>query len=124
MIEIRRCPTCNNNKNERAGHRLIPDEAFEVAEERADTEAGEPITYLRLADGRGWLFDKKPGVGVMCLRQEEAAALAAARPAAVAPVGAPAAAAETAQLHGATDPVAEGDALPPLYVKKKGCTVQ
>lgn len=26
------------------------------------------MVYLQLADGRGWLFDQKPGVGIMCRR--------------------------------------------------------
>lgn len=42
---------------------MQPGEAFEVSEERPGP-AG--VTFLRLADGRGWLFDRKPGVGTMC----------------------------------------------------------
>jgi hypothetical protein len=26
------------------------------------------VTYLKLADGRGWAFDRKPGFGIMCSR--------------------------------------------------------
>lgn len=40
--------------------------AFEAADERPG-ERG--VLYLRLADGRGWLFDRKPGVGVLCVRE-------------------------------------------------------
>merc|ERR1712146_13014 len=27
------------------------------------------VRYLKLADDRGWLFDMKPGVGQMCIRE-------------------------------------------------------
>jgi len=70
MIEVRVFPTCSNGRDDRAGHRVIPDEAFDVEEERLATQDGERILYLKLADGRGWLFDQKPGIGVMCVRQD------------------------------------------------------
>lgn len=39
-------------------------EVFEVSE----TIHGEDgVVYLRLSDGRGWLFDRLPGVGTMCV---------------------------------------------------------
>mmetsp|Transcript_89401 Transcript_89401/g.233153 ORF Transcript_89401/g.233153 Transcript_89401/m.233153 type:complete len:252 (+) Transcript_89401:20-775(+) len=70
MIEVRLFKTCSNGREDRAGHRVIPDEAFDVEEEHLATQDGEKIVYLKLADGRGWLFDHKPGVGVMCVRQD------------------------------------------------------
>lgn len=42
---------------------LQPGEEFEVKAEQAGDDS---VTYLELADGRGWLFDQKPGVGPMC----------------------------------------------------------
>ena len=54
--------------------RLLPDEVFLVAEEQPSLEPdGSTIIYLRLSDGRGWAFDSKPGVGVMCIRVSQAA---------------------------------------------------
>jgi hypothetical protein len=47
---------------------MQPGEMFEVSEEQPGP-AG--ITFLRLADGRGWLFDRKPGIGVMCMRANQ-----------------------------------------------------
>lgn len=52
-------------ESQRLSHRLNPGETFEVCEER---ESGG-VLFLKLADGRGWLFDRKPGVGGMCVRQ-------------------------------------------------------
>jgi len=49
---------------QRLVHRLQPGEVFAVSEERES----DGIVFLRLADGRGWLFDRKPGVGAMCVR--------------------------------------------------------
>eukprot|EP00931_Biecheleriopsis_adriatica_P061903 TRINITY_DN37249_c0_g1_i1.p1 TRINITY_DN37249_c0_g1~~TRINITY_DN37249_c0_g1_i1.p1 ORF type:complete len:457 (-),score=103.72 TRINITY_DN37249_c0_g1_i1:47-1417(-) len=51
----------------RNGHALKPGEFFRVDEELSSSDG---ILFLRLADGRGWLFDKKPGIGVMCARHE------------------------------------------------------
>lgn len=49
---------------------MQPGEVFEVSEERLGP-AG--VTFLRLADGRGWLFDRKPGVGTMCTQEGQGA---------------------------------------------------
>lgn len=49
----------------RSGDLLHPGEVFRVSEEHPDP-AGSGAILLRLADGRGWLFDRKPGVGTMC----------------------------------------------------------
>lgn len=54
---------------EKAGIRLKPGQVFDVSEELRDEQN---VLFLKLADGRGWIFDQKPGVGVMCLRKEEA----------------------------------------------------
>jgi hypothetical protein len=43
-------------------HLLVIGERFEVA---LELQIGD-ITFLKLADGRGWAFDCKPGVGQMC----------------------------------------------------------
>lgn len=43
----------------------------------AQEQMGEDgITYLRLEDGRGWVYDTKPGVGTACVRDEGAADIA------------------------------------------------
>ena len=42
---------------------LIPGEKFVVSEVRRSVDG---ITYLKLADGRGWLFDHIPTTGKMC----------------------------------------------------------
>merc|ERR1719210_1823402 len=52
----------------RTGQMLMPGDVFSVCEER-ESPAG--IIYLRLADGRGWAFNRKPGVGNMCKRQSQ-----------------------------------------------------
>lgn len=48
----------------RLGHRLKPGDVFGVSEERE----ADGVLFLRLSDGRGWLFDRKPGFGTMCVR--------------------------------------------------------
>eukprot|EP00413_Alexandrium_margalefii_P041214 CAMPEP_0204585992 /NCGR_PEP_ID=MMETSP0661-20131031/47235_1 /ASSEMBLY_ACC=CAM_ASM_000606 /TAXON_ID=109239 /ORGANISM="Alexandrium margalefi, Strain AMGDE01CS-322" /LENGTH=378 /DNA_ID=CAMNT_0051595593 /DNA_START=42 /DNA_END=1178 /DNA_ORIENTATION=+ len=42
----------------------------------AEELGNDGITYLRLEDCRGWIFDQKPGVGVACIRDENAGATA------------------------------------------------
>jgi len=66
MIEVRREPEITGEK---AGVRMCPGDAFNVVEER---NGEQNILFLKLADSRGWLFDQKPGVGVMCMRKEDA----------------------------------------------------
>lgn len=44
---------------------LEPGQRFWVVEEVAGQDG---VTFLKLADGRGWAFDSKPGVGSMCTR--------------------------------------------------------
>ena len=51
----------------RTEHYLRPGEAFCVAQELY--RGLEGVVYLKLADGRGWAFDRLPGVGVMCERR-------------------------------------------------------
>lgn len=52
--------------------KLAVHEEFAVADEleRPEGDAGESVTYLKLADPsrNGWVFDKRPGVGLMCHR--------------------------------------------------------
>merc|ERR1719310_2686997 len=48
-----------------SSHKLPPNTIFEVTE----TVAGkDDVLFLKLADGRGWLFDKRPCVGEMCVK--------------------------------------------------------
>jgi len=49
---------------ERGDHSLSPGEQFVVTAEKNR----DGVLYLQLAGGRGWLFDHKPGEGVMCIR--------------------------------------------------------
>lgn len=58
---IRKWPSIDAEK---AGHILSPDELFDVDEE----VHGDGLTFLHLADGRGWVFDVLPGRGTMCVR--------------------------------------------------------
>merc|ERR1712226_1294421 len=51
----------------RTGVNLIVGEQFDVSEERRDFDG---VLRLKLADGRGWAFDRKSGVGEMCVRSE------------------------------------------------------
>jgi hypothetical protein len=62
-IDIRAAPDLDG---ERTGKWVNTGETFEVSRELRDADG---VTFLQLADGRGWLFDSKPGVGVMCVPQ-------------------------------------------------------
>mmetsp|Transcript_13634 Transcript_13634/g.48130 ORF Transcript_13634/g.48130 Transcript_13634/m.48130 type:complete len:501 (-) Transcript_13634:263-1765(-) len=59
---LRKAPRLDGERTDRA---LKPGEVFAVAREQ---EGPEGVTFLRLADGRGWAFDRKPGFGAMCER--------------------------------------------------------
>jgi len=61
-IDVRQRPQIDGP---RVRKRLEAGDVFCVTEERAGPEG---VTYLQLADGRGWLFDRKPGFGSMCQR--------------------------------------------------------
>jgi len=63
-IAVRIAPDVNAARMDR---QLTSGELVDVAEERLGTDG---VVYLRLADGQGWLFDQKPGVGVLCVREE------------------------------------------------------
>mmetsp|Transcript_85929 Transcript_85929/g.191233 ORF Transcript_85929/g.191233 Transcript_85929/m.191233 type:complete len:1391 (-) Transcript_85929:98-4270(-) len=52
----------------RADYALLPGDPFRVSEELPGPDG---ITFLRLADGRGWVFDKKPSGGTLCVRLDE-----------------------------------------------------
>mmetsp|Transcript_98809 Transcript_98809/g.250787 ORF Transcript_98809/g.250787 Transcript_98809/m.250787 type:complete len:346 (+) Transcript_98809:1066-2103(+) len=52
----------------RTGHYVLPGQDFRVAQEVVGDDG---IRYLELADGRGWLFESKPGVGTMCVRSKK-----------------------------------------------------
>ncbi|CAK9057534.1 unnamed protein product [Durusdinium trenchii] len=56
----------------RMPHALEPGEEFLVEREEMGTDG---ILYLKLADGRGWVFDQKPSLGVICAPAREKAAL-------------------------------------------------
>lgn len=63
-VDIRTTPDINGP---RSGKWINPGEVFEVSRELQESRDG--VVYLQLADGRGWIFDRKPGVGFMCRRQ-------------------------------------------------------
>mmetsp|Transcript_70610 Transcript_70610/g.199290 ORF Transcript_70610/g.199290 Transcript_70610/m.199290 type:complete len:256 (+) Transcript_70610:1-768(+) len=46
---------------------LKPGDVFEVVQEKLGPDG---VLFLKLAGGAGWVFDHKPGVGVMCVREE------------------------------------------------------
>jgi len=48
----------------RTDEMLNPGDAFRISQ---GLEGTDGILYLKLADGRGWLFDRMPGVGIMCV---------------------------------------------------------
>lgn len=64
-MDLRREPKVNG---ERVRQQLNPGDIFLVSKEKRGSDG---ITYLRLEDGRGWAFDAKPGIGVMCERAYE-----------------------------------------------------
>jgi len=47
------------------GKTLLPGDVFAVSQELEGTDG---IRYLRLSDGSGWVFDCKPGEGILCVR--------------------------------------------------------
>lgn len=59
-IAIRREPFI---EGPRTAYTILSGQTFSVSEVR---EGADGIRYLKLADGRGWVFDKKPGAGQMC----------------------------------------------------------
>jgi len=65
-IDIRQTPAINGP---RSGCQLTPGETFQVSKEMCDHKLH--ITFLKLSDGRGWVFDSKPGVGTMCVRMDQ-----------------------------------------------------
>jgi len=87
-IAVRASPDITGARTDR---QLTPGELVDVAEERLGTDG---VVYLRLADGRGWLFDQKPGVGVLCVREEVVAPSAA----------------QSSQRTGSSTPAAASDA--------------
>lgn len=86
-----------------------PGDLLWIAEE---VPGADGVLYLRLADGRGWVFDRKPEVGAMCTRihgarQSIDEALARARVRAVSSTGS--AAAVDGRFHRGPGRSLEGD---------------
>eukprot|EP00930_Biecheleria_cincta_P097727 TRINITY_DN89414_c0_g1_i1.p1 TRINITY_DN89414_c0_g1~~TRINITY_DN89414_c0_g1_i1.p1 ORF type:complete len:631 (-),score=126.60 TRINITY_DN89414_c0_g1_i1:135-2006(-) len=63
-LDIRSVPEIGGQRTSEA---LLAGEVFRVSQEKVGRDG---INYLRLADGRGWVFEKKEGVGTLCLRYE------------------------------------------------------
>lgn len=63
---------------------LAPHEVFRVSEELPmqvpkdylDPDDEGSVLFLRLYDGRGWAFDRRPGLGVMCMPVSDASSRA------------------------------------------------
>uniref|UniRef100_A0A7S1LXS8 Uncharacterized protein n=1 Tax=Alexandrium catenella TaxID=2925 RepID=A0A7S1LXS8_ALECA len=73
-VDVRSAPDVGA---QRTGGFLRAGEVFQVSEER---EGAEGVLYLRLADGDGWVFDRKPGIGPLCARVQPAPSVEEARP--------------------------------------------
>jgi len=58
------CRDTANIDGKRNGETLSAGAVFSVSEEVVK----DGVMYLKLADGRGWVFDHKPGEGIMCVR--------------------------------------------------------
>ncbi|CAK0910864.1 unnamed protein product [Prorocentrum cordatum] len=52
-------------EGEHTAHKILPGTRFEVEEIQA---GDDDILFLKLADGRGWVFDKHPEYGELCAR--------------------------------------------------------
>mmetsp|Transcript_73376 Transcript_73376/g.185889 ORF Transcript_73376/g.185889 Transcript_73376/m.185889 type:complete len:416 (-) Transcript_73376:141-1388(-) len=52
------------------GEELLPGEVFEVVETQRGGE-GSDVTFLKLPRGRGWVFDRKPKTGILCIPYDE-----------------------------------------------------
>lgn len=61
-IDIRSVPAIAGS---RTHERLIAGEVFRVSE---TFEGADGTLYLKLADGRGWVFESKAGIGTLCVR--------------------------------------------------------
>lgn len=44
---------------------MVAGEVFKVSE---TFEGSDGTLYLKLADGRGWVFENKAGIGTLCVR--------------------------------------------------------
>lgn len=67
-MAIRKAPRVDA---EEAGYYLEAGDEFQVLQELPGRHAKTSVTFLKLADGRGWVFDVKPGVGQMCVRSSD-----------------------------------------------------
>ncbi|CAE8642109.1 unnamed protein product [Polarella glacialis] len=65
-MDIRAVPMINGSRTQ---HALLAGEVFRVSTEHRGADG---TLYLKLADGRGWVFDRKPGAGTLCVRYEVA----------------------------------------------------
>mmetsp|Transcript_168118 Transcript_168118/g.539948 ORF Transcript_168118/g.539948 Transcript_168118/m.539948 type:complete len:851 (+) Transcript_168118:19-2571(+) len=69
-LELRQMPEVNAF---RANAALMPGDTFPVSEEKVGADG---VLFLKLADGRGWAFDRLPGPGILCTREEPLESLA------------------------------------------------
>lgn len=61
-IDIRSIPAIAGG---RTNERLVAGEVFRVSE---TFEGSDGTLFLKLADGRGWVFESKAGIGTLCVR--------------------------------------------------------
>lgn len=64
-VDIRASPWIDGPRTE---YCLEHGEVFHVSQE---WKGDDGVLYLELADGRGWVFDCKPGIGTMCVRYQD-----------------------------------------------------
>lgn len=96
---------------QRTAEMLMPGDVFEVSQEfEGRGPDGTAVIYLKLADGRGWVFDRKPGAGLLCQRHARGVATPSP-PGARVGVHTP----SPAQLYSQVVPSAVGAVTTPLH---------
>lgn len=101
---------------QRTAEMLMPGDVFEVSREvEGRGPDGTSVIYLKLADGRGWVFDRKPGAGLLCQRHHARGAAAPPPPGVRAGAHTPSPAQAAPQLYSQVAPSAVGAVTTPLH---------
>eukprot|EP00930_Biecheleria_cincta_P062056 TRINITY_DN4756_c0_g1_i1.p1 TRINITY_DN4756_c0_g1~~TRINITY_DN4756_c0_g1_i1.p1 ORF type:complete len:913 (+),score=268.46 TRINITY_DN4756_c0_g1_i1:114-2852(+) len=68
-LAIRILPSIDAPKS---GEKMYPGDAFLVSEKQRgiDAASAAELLFLRLADGRGWVFNRSPDVGTLCIESD------------------------------------------------------
>merc|ERR1712032_1726358 len=98
------------------GATLAFGEQFLVSQE---VRGADGVTFLRLSDGRGWAFDRKPGVGMMCTKAQQVKYVAS--PTSSAPASPVQRGAEAASPGSAKDSKKKKKAMKASKKANKGC---